>query len=1263
MKSISIYLFAYILAIISLVIVVQANKEGSYLRSYKPVGNDEQEQVAPKLDDQDDTKDPATPANNTANVDNNDQGNNTESKVSTKPTEVAEKGRWFKCDNRQQKKGDKWKKCRIMKKNKVQEFSFQEYLLSKGCPKFEKKAIKEALICWGDQTPCKEYDMEELVNAFEGCNKIKTARDNLKKAGSDGQNDLDKPVAKPTKPVTIFNEKFKGRLRENLEKRGYSSSAARVDMTYRTKWEFRLSTDYGVRVSNMLGNNEDRKDGTAMVFIGNKMGKSSDSSGSRYITTKPLDITKGGLISFYLKDGPDDGDKGCMATTEVFRKKEAKRLARRQNETNGRDKCLNKPPCNGHGEGVYSSNCYKNGSWVQGARLAKDEYTCHDPEAMSCTCKCNIGYKAPDCKSSSLPNTRDGYSRCRSVGDPHPNTANGVNFNIYDAGEFVWSRHPDVMVEAHLMTVPRGSVAVNNGMSIRKCAGTGGNKDGKMEGPCDTVSMVRCNFKLESGGKCMSKDRSFTSPLGIKVTAHTISVDGWSIQYSCGGYMDSYLTINSPRDGKSKGLCGYYGKQGAGGDRKNGNFLASSGSRGAHHMTSRAFFNSPLTIKTGADSHFKCHSFPSPNFNGRFHFKRIMSRITSAKSMAKMDKADAGMGMKMREQATTKMLKSYRMWSLANMKDPKGNEVSIEEATKKCEAKIKHCSGLPVADKSAMVACVQDYIKVGREDGHMVLNAACDVVKEDEDNAMEDVEADERDEKLELAGEAALRVPSKTDLIVQWCVESCTSPETQKCKDARDDIMDNPLSEKTMEEVNKLCIWKQLKAFPAKLYAESNLTKDWRHMTMRVPQEAIDRTLNPINPANKGRVNMRLRFFQQAHSCFCCDVFGIDDVKVIAGGWPVRILADSKFTLYADGKEIGSGEYNELKEIYRYRVDPSSKIFAVKVDSKGKNKGGFIASIGDSIVSSSTWKCKPTLDGEDVKALVEPKMDDSNWEKAVEIGTNEGEGAIPWGTVPGIASKAFWIYTHDGYMNKPSSATCRIDTNDAWHSYSKTHLGASRWSCKSLRDRQSPFSVSLDSKSIKIAEPKQWSDDSTLETKVQPIGNSVTSYAEDNRNSVILMKVAIEDLVDKTTEGAMVKTAMLRLFVTDPSEKGFKYCMNTKPWKANEITYKSFAENMEGTVTDCKSIKAKNKDEFVALDISDYFRKWVTDEKTNFGISIMHQGDFKDAVGFSTGNVKGQDAVQKPRLNLACHGDHVRGDMVFKERKVTLLKENKRGRK
>ena len=90
-----------------------------------------------------------------------------------------------------------------------------------------------------------------------------------------------------------------------------------------------------------------------MVFIGNKKGKSSDSSGARYITTKPLDISKGGVISFYLKDGPDEGDEGCKKTTEVFKKLEAARLARRQNETDAREKCLSKPPCNGHGEGVF----------------------------------------------------------------------------------------------------------------------------------------------------------------------------------------------------------------------------------------------------------------------------------------------------------------------------------------------------------------------------------------------------------------------------------------------------------------------------------------------------------------------------------------------------------------------------------------------------------------------------------------------------------------------------------------------------------------------------------------------------------------------------------------------------------------------------------------------------------------------------------------------------------------------------------------------
>ena len=71
------------------------------------------------------------------------------------------------------------------------------------------------------------------------------------------------------------------------------------------------------------------------------------------------------------------------------------------------------------------------------------------------------------------------------------------------------------------------------------------------------------------------------------------------------------------------------------------------------------------------------------------------------------------------------------------------------------------------------------------------------------------------------------------------------------------------------------------------------------------------------------------------------------------------------------------------------------------------------------------------------------------------------------------------------------------------------------------------------------------------------------------------MKLAIGDIVEKTEEGAMVKTAILRLFVTDPSAKGFKYCMNTRPWKANSVTFKSFNATVANGLADCKIGKAK----------------------------------------------------------------------------------------
>ena len=135
-----------------------------------------------------------------------------------------------------------------------------------------------------------------------------------------------------------------------------------IDFSKKSKWSAKLSTKYGVKVSPMLGSKVNNKtNGNALIFLGNKKGKSTETDGARYITTKPMDIRKGGVISFYLKDGPDDGDYGCLATMEEYRRKEAARIARMQNETIAKEKCANKPPCGGHGEGIYTSSCFKKG--------------------------------------------------------------------------------------------------------------------------------------------------------------------------------------------------------------------------------------------------------------------------------------------------------------------------------------------------------------------------------------------------------------------------------------------------------------------------------------------------------------------------------------------------------------------------------------------------------------------------------------------------------------------------------------------------------------------------------------------------------------------------------------------------------------------------------------------------------------------------------------------------------------------------------------
>ena len=110
----------------------------------------------------------------------------------------------------------------------------------------------------------------------------------------------------------------------------------------------------------------------------------------------------------------------------------------------------------------------------------------------------------------------------------------------------------------------------------------------------------------------------------------------------------------------------------------------------------------------------------------------------------------------------------------------------------------------------------------------------------------------------------------------------------------------------------------------------------------------------------------------------------------------------------------------------------------------------------------------------------------------MEMGTNEGEGTTPWGTVPGMASKAFWIYTHDAYMKKISHA---VSTRTTRGTATAKNTWVLQVVVQGLQNRESPFSVSLNARKIIMA--NQRNGPTTLPwPKVQPVSNAVTSYLD-----------------------------------------------------------------------------------------------------------------------------------------------------------------------
>ena len=85
---------------------------------------------------------------------------------------------------------------------------------------------------------------------------------------------------------------------------------------------------------------------------------------------KPIDLTAGGVISFQIKDGPDDGGKVCKWQYEELKRLEAEKIARKQAEFARSDRCRSYGPekgggCNGHGRGSILLVVMMNGIVIQ----------------------------------------------------------------------------------------------------------------------------------------------------------------------------------------------------------------------------------------------------------------------------------------------------------------------------------------------------------------------------------------------------------------------------------------------------------------------------------------------------------------------------------------------------------------------------------------------------------------------------------------------------------------------------------------------------------------------------------------------------------------------------------------------------------------------------------------------------------------------------------------------------------------------------------
>ncbi|KAF4618805.1 hypothetical protein D9613_010063 [Agrocybe pediades] len=139
----------------------------------------------------------------------------------------------------------------------------------------------------------------------------------------------------------------------------------------------------------------------------------------------------------------------------------------------------------------------------------------------------------------------------------------------------------------------------------------------------------------------------------------------------------------------------------------------------------------------------------------------------------------------------------------------------------------------------------------------------------------------------------------------------------------------------------------------------------------------------------------------------------------------ILIGADNGYTLYLNGKQIGTGHNYPVAQAYCVRLAPSCNVFAVNVtnDLTVPNPAGLLAAIQikytdgfvETVVTDSTWHVNTNVPS----GFQEVGFDDSAWPAAT---VEANYGASPWGQLsipPSAASSrlsltdANWIWTNE----------------------------------------------------------------------------------------------------------------------------------------------------------------------------------------------------------------------------------------------------------